>query len=265
MTLAAQPWMKFYPQDWRADEKLRICSLAARGLWIEMLAIMHRSERYGQLLIGGLVPTEAQLAVQVGTSPDQVPPLLAELEQADVFSRTGSGVIFSRRMTRDQKRADIARKNGKKGGNPKLGKQTEKPPSDKGGVNPPDKGGDKAQRPEARGQIDVSNETLSRAKADLPEWLPPDEWRGFVAMRKQLKKPLTDRAIVLAIRKLEALRGEGHDPAAVLDQSSLKSWQDLYPVKDDQVGQRHGQPADFNDYLTQRRREEAEFKRSAPA
>jgi hypothetical protein len=69
---AAQPWMKFYPQDWRADEKLRLCSLAARGLWMEMLALMHRSERYGQLLINGHVPTDAQLAVQVGAPPIEV-------------------------------------------------------------------------------------------------------------------------------------------------------------------------------------------------
>ena len=133
---SATPWMKFYPQDWRADEKLRLCSLAARGLWIEMLAIMHRSERYGQLLISGRVPTDAQLAVQVGASPEQVSSLMAELDGAGVFSRAASGAIYSRRMTRDYKKAEIARKNGKNGGNPKLCKQKENTASDKGKVKP---------------------------------------------------------------------------------------------------------------------------------
>lgn len=130
---AAQPWMKFHPQDWRADEKLRLCSLAARGLWIEMLAIMHRSERYGHLLIGGVAPTDAQLAVQAGAPPHEVAELIGQLESAGVFSRSASGTIYSRRMTRDRKKAENARKNGKTGGNPSLRKQKENPPLDKGG------------------------------------------------------------------------------------------------------------------------------------
>lgn len=154
--MSVNPWMKFYPQDWRADEKLRMCSLAARGLWIEMLAIMHRSERYGQLLIGGRVPTDAQLAVQVGASPSEVTALLAELDGADVFSRAASGAIYSRRMTRDHKKAENARKNGKKGGNPKLsssgGKTKEIYGWDNQQDNHSDKGGVKPQSPEARNQ-----------------------------------------------------------------------------------------------------------------
>ncbi len=46
-------------------------------------------------------------------------------------------------MVRDEKKRFIDRENGSKGGNPKL----------KGGDNPPDNGGDKAQIPEARDQI----------------------------------------------------------------------------------------------------------------
>ncbi|WP_395326916.1 hypothetical protein WBP06_09380 [Novosphingobium sp. BL-8H] len=154
--MPVNPWMKFYPQDWRADEKLRMCSLAARGLWVEMLALMHRSERYGQLLIGGRVPTDAQLAVQVGSSPSEVTALLAELDGAGVFSRAASGAIYSRRMTRDHKKAESARKNGKKGGNPALsssdGKQKGNSGWDNQPDNPSDKGGDKPQKPEARDQ-----------------------------------------------------------------------------------------------------------------
>jgi hypothetical protein len=133
----AAPWMKFFPQDWRADEKLRLCSLGARGLWIEMLALMHRSERYGHLLIGGQIPTEAQLARLVGAPPDQVTELLAELGSAGVYSRTIKGVIYSRRMIRDSKKAETARKKGKNGGNPSLGNKRTNSTS----VNPLVKGG----------------------------------------------------------------------------------------------------------------------------
>lgn len=194
---AAQPWLKFYPQDWRADEKLRMCSLAARGLWIEMLALMHRSERYGQLLIAGIVPNDAQIAIQVGASQIEVTAMLFELEKAGVFSRAATGAIYSRRMNRDEKRAKTARRNGKAGGNPTLKKQTENPVWDKGKVKPPDKGGLKPQRPEARIQILESihptNGSPPRAhEAGSPPllercfaaagWRPPTEAKRVSAM-----------------------------------------------------------------------------------
>jgi hypothetical protein len=153
---AERPWMKFYPQDWRADEKLRMCSLGARGLWIEMLSLMHRSERYGTLLIHSKAPSLEQLAVQVGASVHVVSEALAELETAGVFSRNAQDAIYSRRMKRDEKKIKNAHKNGSKGGNPKLrasnGKTKENPVSDNQEDNPEDNGQDKAHMPEARSQ-----------------------------------------------------------------------------------------------------------------
>ena len=115
-----KPWLKWYPSDWRADQALRICSLAARGLWIEMLCIMHESSRPGLLLINDNPVTETHLGLMTGASPDQVGELIAELESAGVFSRNREGVIYSRRMTRDHKKEAAARREGSKGGNPKL-------------------------------------------------------------------------------------------------------------------------------------------------
>lgn len=120
VTLMAEPWFKFYPTDWRADPALKMCSLAARGLWIEMLGIMHDSAQYGHLLVAGRSPTDAQLAVLVGAPSDQIPELLGELDAAGVFSRTREGVIYSRKMTRMMKKAAELKKAGQKGGNPKL-------------------------------------------------------------------------------------------------------------------------------------------------
>lgn len=126
----SDPWLKFYPTDWRSDPKLRMCGLSARGLWIELISIMHEATPYGHLLVSGLAPTDTQLAVLVGASSDQIPGLVGELEAAGVFSRTREGVIYSRRMTRAAKKSAIARKNGKNGGNPTLRKQTGNSPSD---------------------------------------------------------------------------------------------------------------------------------------
>lgn len=173
---AAKPWMKFYPRDWRADEKLRDCSLAARGLWIEMLAIMHASERYGRLLVNGKVPSTVSLARQVGAATDEIDPLLDELREAGVFSTDANGIIYSRRMKSDEKLVENARKNGKRGGNPKLCDKTINPAPDKGEDNGGDKDGLKL-----RGQ---SPDTLPNGNGEIAD---PD--KIFWANSKALMQP----------------------------------------------------------------------------
>jgi len=110
-----RPWSKFYWADWTGDRKLRSCGLAARGLWMEMLAVMHEATPYGYLLMGGLPLTAQQLANQAGCSLAACERGIAELERASVFSRDEKGVIYSRRMVRDhakseQGRADIGKR-----------------------------------------------------------------------------------------------------------------------------------------------------------
>jgi hypothetical protein len=119
-----KPWMKWYPTDWRADPALRMCSLAARGLWIELIGYMHEAVPYGHLLIGNKVPTTAQLASLVGSDVESVAAALAELEDVGVCSRDRHGRIFSRRMVRDHDKAAVDRANGKLGGNPQLRRKT---------------------------------------------------------------------------------------------------------------------------------------------
>jgi hypothetical protein len=68
----------------------------------------------------------------------------------------------------------------------------------------------------------------------------------FVDMRKKIKKPMTDRAIDLAIKKLEELATDSagnmdNDLAIqIVNQSVLRSWQTFYPLKDDSRGGKHG-------------------------
>jgi hypothetical protein len=144
------PWMKFFPADWRSDPKLRVCSPAARGLWMDMICLMHEAEPYGHLLVNRKPPTDTQLGALTGIASSTVRTLLSELEEAGVFSRNRSGVIYSRRMVADAKKAETARKNGQKGGNPNLCNNKDFPPSDNPPDNPGVNGGDKTHIPEAR-------------------------------------------------------------------------------------------------------------------
>lgn len=125
--MTTEPYSKFYWSDWRGDPKLRMCSLAARGLWIEMLGIMHEAEPYGHFLINGTPPTAEQLASLCGTNVKEIFKLKNELMATGVPSIV-NGVWHSRRMVRDMKRKIINNNNAKKGGNPQL-KDNQKPPS----------------------------------------------------------------------------------------------------------------------------------------
>lgn len=69
-----------------------------------------------------------------------------------------------------------------------------------------------------------------KARFAAPEWVPPEPWAAFEAMRNRIRKPMTDRAKELVIIELDKLRAQGQEPAAVLEQSVRKSWQDVYPI-----------------------------------
>lgn len=42
-----RPSFQFYPADWRNNAKLRRCSEAARGAWMDIMGILHDSDEYG--------------------------------------------------------------------------------------------------------------------------------------------------------------------------------------------------------------------------
>lgn len=120
-------WWKFEPDKWLADEGLRECSWAAKGLWITMLSLMSKNARVGYLGTGDVPPTPEKLTRSVGgLSVEEVSFLVAELTTSGVLSMSEDGFIYSRKMVRDHVDFKKAQSNGSKGGNPKIKK----------GVNP---------------------------------------------------------------------------------------------------------------------------------
>lgn len=102
-------WSKFWWQDWQADQALRSCSIAARGLWMDMLCIAHNGTPRGHVTINGQPVAPKRLATLAGIVEKECTKLLAELEEAGVFSRTEDGTIYSRRMVRDTEQSDAGR------------------------------------------------------------------------------------------------------------------------------------------------------------
>lgn len=195
---------------------LRLCSIAARGLWAEMMCIMHDAEPYGSLLVNGRRIDKKQLSGLAAITEKECIALLLELETNGVFSRDEDGTIYSRRMRRDYQKAVKDKANGTNGGNPRL----------KGGVNPPDNGEDKAQMPEARTREDTeaiasgAEAPIDHRKRLFGEGLEklrkmtgkgPDACRSFVG--KCLKAASDDAIVVLGLIE-DAERNQAVDPSA---------------------------------------------------
>jgi DNA-binding transcriptional regulator YhcF (GntR family) len=76
-------------------------------------------------------------------------------------------------------------------------------------------------------------------KEDIITPLPPllkDAIKDFMAMRKQAKKPMTDRAVELMLNKLEKLSGGNtKTKIAILEQSIVNGWTGVYPLKEEKI------------------------------
>jgi|SRR5208283_1793748 len=110
-----RPAFMFYPADWLNDPALKLCSIGARGLWHELLCIMHGLTPYGHLSVSDR--NAARLAT---VSQKEYARYTKELEENGVLSRTSDGVIFSRRMVKDEQIREVRAKAGYLGGNPLL-------------------------------------------------------------------------------------------------------------------------------------------------
>ena len=73
------------------------------------------------------------------------------------------------------------------------------------------------------------------ALPDPPQWIHADAWAGFVANRRQIKFPMTERAAELVIRELDKFRATGADPNAILDQSTRNGWRDVFPLRQEKT------------------------------
>lgn len=224
-------YLQFYTADYRSDPKLRMCSIAARGLWIEMICIMHEADPYGHLVIGGASPTDHELGLVAAVPPETVSELLAELEARGVFSRTRKGVIFSKRLVNMAKNRENSVKFGKRGGNPSLRKQKEKAE----GVNPPLNQGDKLRGLEVRGLEVKEENSLSRESSSSGQARDSAQDRKIEDQPKD--EPLL-RERMLAAMGLDPVSGMdacGRLRGTGADMDRVKRWMELGLTADECV------------------------------
>ena len=115
------PALQFYPADWRKDPGIQSLGYFERGVWFEMLCLMHESTERGVLLLNGIPMPADALANALGLDKQILTTTLTKLTTYGVAKRRDEdGAIYNKRMVEDEKLNKVRREAGKKGGNPAL-------------------------------------------------------------------------------------------------------------------------------------------------
>jgi len=118
------PALQFYPGDWRKSVDVQSLNFHDRGVWFEMLMLMHESERRGVLVLNGHPMNDEMIARVLGLDKQTFNQTLTTLLTIGVASREEvTGAIMCRRMVRDENLRKVRSEAGSKGGNPVLVKQ----------------------------------------------------------------------------------------------------------------------------------------------
>lgn len=119
------PALQFYPGDWRKDPGVQSLNYFDRGVWFEILCLMHESSERGKLLLNGKPMPDDALATILGLDKQILTTTLNTLLTYGVASRDGeTGALINRRMVKDETLRQVRTEAGKKGGNPVLVKQS---------------------------------------------------------------------------------------------------------------------------------------------
>ena len=121
------PSFQFYPADWLNDIKLQSCSLEAQGLLVNLMCLMHQSEPYGFLTINSSVPSNKEVARLLRLHHKTYHARLKELFLYGALCRDENGVIFCKRMVKDEKIRQLRREAGKLGGSPLFKQKVNQP------------------------------------------------------------------------------------------------------------------------------------------
>ncbi len=102
--MSKMPAFQFYPADWRKSPDVQALSFFDKGIWIEILCLMHESEKRGYLIINGHAMSDEIISNILGlqiTEWQRSKDNLISLGVCSVDSK--SSALFSRRMVRDTK------------------------------------------------------------------------------------------------------------------------------------------------------------------
>jgi len=211
-----RPSDQWYWDDWFSSHDVHSCGLAAQGLWINLLGIMFTSQVRGTLAVNGIRMDNKAIAKRFGKNINIINKLVAELEEARVFSRLPDGTIYSRRMYRRSKKkekiSEIRSKAGKegmkkrweesnkKGNNKKITKITA--PSSSSSSPPPPPPSIKTSRSEKHSELAVLLESKIKERLPKHKFVGKDyleKWANVFRLMEEKKEAMFEEIKELII------------------------------------------------------------------
>lgn len=116
--MAHKPSFQFYPGDWLKDAALRICSPAARGVWADMLCLLHECPQRGVFRVKkGSKMSRVSIKKLSKSIAGCKPKMIQELvDNGVVYVARKDGALYSKRLVRDELHRRHKAESGRKGG-----------------------------------------------------------------------------------------------------------------------------------------------------
>ncbi len=234
-------YVEFYPSDWMAGTAYM--PVAAEWLYLQ-ICLYNWDKREP-------VP-KAQAALRFSRSPSWEGDLAMLIDAGKVIRTEGGGLFVERALVAANKAYDLWERKSR-GGRAR-----------KGAGNAGQSGGDDKSLGKSDGKSHRSNQNQNQNQnqdspngesppapppgdgddapaGDLIFSVPADAMKAWREHRVKIKHPMSKRAEELTVKALEKIWAEhGHDPADVIDQSIFKGWRGVFPLKDDDDGNRRG-------------------------
>ena len=216
--MSSRTWIKIYVNQWLegtiSDETITI-----RGVWVSLLVLAGNSN-YGE-------NGQVKALNDVGFNDSQLASMLKINQRVWLHSK--KRLVFTNRIT-VEKNNILTIINWQK--YQSEYERTSKYRSNDT-TNDTPKSTTKGTAIEYRGKsIDNRIENIYKSNNDsLPEWIKKETWDAFMEMRKKKRAAPTEKAKQLIIQELDKLRGDGFAPDDVLNQSIMRSYTGVFPLK----------------------------------
>ena len=232
-------WIKFYIDMFDKWKIKKIRRLPSGNdillIWVMLLAMAGKCNARGMIYITESTPfTEEDLADELDFEVNTIRLALQVFVQYNMISITDDGTIFVVGWEEHQntdRLAEIREYN-------RLAKQKSRAKQKQlESVN--DKSMTSQRCHDTEEDIDKDKEKKEKKKKEIKTYSDDAELNqailAFMEFRKSIKKPMTDRAVELLIKKLNGMTTYIPEQIEIINQSIVNGWQGVFPLKNEQA------------------------------
>lgn len=201
-------------------------------LWIHLLLkVNHEDKKWRGEIVkrGSCISSYQSLSAETGLTVQQVRTSLDKLISTNditKLSRTKNTlfIVTNYNMYQDNQQAD------EQTNNTQVNKQiTDNQQTNNKQVTT--NKNEKNEKNDKNNKKEVSKKTYDEVFECIDDDNLKQAYLEFIKMRKLIKAPLTNRALVMLINKVNSLAGTNEEKIQILNQSIINSWKSVYPLK----------------------------------